>query len=54
MSNEQLQDYKKKLKLYEKLLELWQKVYGDQPTGKDDGPGTLPPPPPPPPPPPHG
>lgn len=53
MSNEQLQDYKKKLKLYEKLLELWQQVYGDQPAGKDDGPGTLPPPPPPPPPP-HG
>ena len=52
MSKEQLADYKKKLKLYEKLLDLWQQVYGDQAAaaGDDGGPGTLPPPPPPPPP----
>lgn len=52
MSNDQLKDYKKKLRLYEKLLELWVQIYGEpnQTTQGNDGPGTLPPPPPPPPP----
>lgn len=51
MNKEQLEDYKKKLKLYEKLIELLHQVYGDiNSSGVDDGPGTLPPPPPPPPP----
>lgn len=51
MSNEELKDYKKKLKLYEKLLDLWNQIYGSNPqTAGNDGPGTLPPPPPPPPP----
>ena len=53
MTNEQLQDYKKKLKLYEKLFELWVEVYGEQTvTTEQDGGGlgSNPPPPPPPPP----
>lgn len=50
MTQQQLQDYKKRLKLYEKLLELWVEVYGEQVTtaGTDPGPGSNPPPPPPP------
>jgi len=51
MTDQELKDYKEKLKLYEKLLVLWQKVYGAQTAGVDDGPGSNPPPPPPPPPP---
>lgn len=54
MTTEVLKEYKKKLKLYEKLLELWVEVYGEGTTvqGGADGPGggTNPPPPPPPPP----
>lgn len=53
MTQEQLKDYKKKLKLYEKLLELWVDVYGEVAvsTGQDGGGlGSNPPPPPPPPP----
>lgn len=54
MTPEVLKEYKKKLKLYEKLLELWVEVYGEGTTvqGGADGPGggTNPPPPPPPPP----
>lgn len=51
MTDKQLDDYKKKLKLYEKLLVLWQQIYGDVSTqDAEGGPGSNPPPPPPKPP----
>jgi hypothetical protein len=51
MSNDELKDYKKKIKLYEKILDLWPQVYGTEvQTAGNDGPGTNPPPKPPPPP----
>ena len=53
MTQQQLQDYKKRLKLYEKLLELWVEVYGEQAVSTEQdggGLGSNPPPPPPPPP----
>ena len=51
MSNDELKDYKKKLKLYEKILDLWPQVYGTATqTAGNEGPGTNPPPKPPPPP----
>lgn len=49
MNQETLKEYKKKLRLYEKLLELFVQIYSTN--NKDnDGPGggTNPPPPPPP------
>jgi hypothetical protein len=52
MNNEELKEYKKKLRLYEKILDLWPQVYGEQTAESlaPDGPGggTNPPPPPPP------
>lgn len=47
-----LEDYKEILKKYQKLLELWEEIYGEigGQANAVDGPGSNPPPPPPPPP----
>jgi len=53
MSGEKNKEYDKLVKLYEKYLAQWKKVFGDVQAAESDGPGggTNPPPPPPPPPP---
>lgn len=53
MTQEQLKAYKKRQKAYEKILELWIEVYGENVVCTEQeggGMGSNPPPPPPPPP----